>query len=391
MLKLLRNNRCKTCYTERLVRHCPRKDKDLCWSCCNNLRYDAHCPDSCTYAPRVNAASPFPTFKADSQAEALTVLKLHIDLWVSKPNPLLDDKLPSEVAITDQGSMLKWLSSFQFPPNFPLAYLMQKLGLKQELPTPNADPETVCAEYMGSIISLAWDNLRGYTLNQNPHPDLKQRYPELIKGIAPLSKISTYSVIHSGLGEDGNSALVFMELNHKQDWTLILSNASGAWKVRQNIAGNPEHYFKQNQAYTAIADALGKGEDGKVWELIAENLKLYPDSPDLHYYRGLYWQMVKQPDQAAVDFFNAIALDNAWPEPYMLLANLSIVKKDFAQAREWLTELLKLQPEHPQALNNLAGVYAEEQNYDRARELWEKLLRLYPTFELAKTNLEKLS
>lgn len=390
MLKLLKNNRCKICYTERMIRPCIRKKKDICWICCNNLRYDAHCPESCAYGAKFNPNSPFPTFKADSGAEAQQVLKLHIDLWVSKPNPMMDSKLPSDYAATDQVAMLKWLSGFQFPPHFPLAYLMQKLGLKHDIPSSEPDPEEVTAAYLAAIIRLDWNDLRAHTLNQNPHPDLKERYAELIRSIPTLSKISTYSVIHSGLGEDGHSALVYLELNHKQDWTIILSNSAGPWKVRQQLAAGPEAYFKQNQAYAEIANALGKGEDGEAWELINQNLKLYPDSPDLHYYRGLYWQLVKQPDQAAVDYFNAIALDNNWPEPYMHLANLCIVKKDYPQAREWLIELLKLQPDNPQALNNLAAAYAGEQNTAKAKELWEKLLKQFPTFELARKNLEKL-
>lgn len=390
MLKLLRNNRCKICYTERMVRHCPRKDKDICWSCCNNMRFDAHCPSTCNYSAITNSQSPFPTFKADSVAEASQVQKLHIDLWISKHNPMLDGALPSDYAAQDPKTMLNWLSSFQFPPQFPLSYLMQKLKLKHELPTLDPDPEELVTAYMDAIIRLSWDELPPLTINGNENPDLRQRYSELISQIPLFSKTSTFSIIHSGMGEDGNSALVYLEINHKHDWTFLLSNAQGPWKIRQQIAGAPDVYFKQNQIYTDIADALGKGEDGKAWQFISENLKLFPDSSDLHYYRALYWQLVKQTDKAAVDYFNAISLDANWPEPYMHLANLCLIKKDYAQAREWLQALLKIQPDNPQAINNLAAAYAGENNIAKAKELWEKLLRQYPTFDLARKNLEKL-
>nr|MBP9036426.1 hypothetical protein [Candidatus Cloacimonas sp.] len=235
------------------------------------------------------------------------------------------------------------------------------------------------------------DNLRQYTINESSLYDLAERYTEIIKSIPQFSKISTYSMLYSGLGEDGISAIVYMELNHKQDWTLVLSNIKGDWKIRQNIAGNPEAYFKQNKLYSNIAEAIGKADDATAWDLIESNLKIYPDCADLYYYRALYWQMVKQLDQATVDFFNSIALDNDWQEPYLHLSSHYLAKGDYEQAKVWLLELQKMLPDDPNVLNNLAAAYAGNGELKYAKQLWQEILKKNPAFELARKNLEHLS
>ena len=268
--------------------------------------------------------------------------------------------------------------------DYALAYLPIAPAEKKE------DPEDCVEKWMKTLIQLKWNELRQYSINQSSMEDLAERYTELIQAIPQLGKISTYSILYSGLGEDGISALVYMELNHKIDWTLVLSNITGSWKIRQNIAGSPQAYFKQNQIYTAIAEALGKADDAKVWELINSSLKIYPDSPDLYYYRALYWQLVKQREQAAVDFFNAIALDNSWTEPYLHLSAHYFVKGEYEQAKIWLEELKILQPDDPNVLNNLAAAYAGNGETEKAKELWQEIVQKYPAFEYARKNLEKL-
>jgi len=52
MLKLFKSSRCQSCYTERAIRVCPRKRKNICWQCCNETRCDTRCPENCDYAPK---------------------------------------------------------------------------------------------------------------------------------------------------------------------------------------------------------------------------------------------------------------------------------------------------------------------------------------------------
>ena len=396
MLGIFNSKRCNSCYTERIVRECPRKKKKLCWHCCNELRCDTKCPSSCPYAPKDADNSIFPIFKADSLTEANHVLKLYIDLWVGRENVLLDMRSPLSVAQSNSSEIVKWLTGFQYPAHFPLSHLMNRLGIATVAAQDNDNQVPVHHEdcvhtYMNALVRLAWDEIRQCSINSSLMEDLSLRYKELLSAVPALAKISTYSIIHSGIAEEGSSALVYLELNHKTDWTLLLSNIDGEWRVRQNISGPPQAYFAQNQIYTDIAAALGKAEDDKVWKLISSNLKIYPDSPDLYYYRGMYWQIVKQNDKAAVDFFNAIALDNAWIEPYFHLGTLYLAKNDFAQARLWFSELCAIQPDNPNAQNNLAACFAGEGKHQEAKDIWERLVRQYPGFDVARKNLDRLA
>ena len=354
------------------------------------MRADVKCPESCPYAAKYTEGVPLPALKADSRTEMEHGYRLLLDLWVIQQNELLDGSTPVEYAAKDKDLALKWLSGFQYPPQFPINYLMQKLSLPYSEQTSAPDPEEVVQGFFNTALKLDFNNLRSYTINSSRRPDLAQRYQELVSENKALSRISTFSIIHSGSGDDGRSALVFLELNHKSDWTVILSNSTGEWKIRQNIVGNPQAYFQQNAVHSSIAEALGKGEDAKAWELISQSLKIYPDNADLYYYRALYWQLVKQADQAAVDMFNAVSLDNNWPEPFIHLGNLSLASPNYIQAQEWYLEALELQPDNPQVMNNLAATYANTGNYTEARAVWERLLSLYPTFELARQNLNKL-
>jgi len=388
MLKLFKTTRCQRCYTERFLRECPRKDKKTCWRCCNELRCDGKCPGECPYTPKNVEGSPFPSFKADSRNESEHALKLYIDLWIGRQNLSLDLRTPPSLASENPKQLLSWLSGFKYPGNFPLEYLMQKLSLAHEPIVTEADPEKVVEEYLNNLIKLEYGKLRQWTINNSQLPDLDERYADLIKEVPTLGKIDTFTILQSGLGEDGISAIVYVELNHKTDWTCILSNRNGLWQLRQNIAGNPKLYFEQNNSYTAIAEALGKADDAKAWDCLEAVFSHYPDSADLFYYRALYWQLVKQADKATVDFFNAFALDNSWPEPLFHLGAIYLAKKDYAQAEQWLKELVQLQPDNPHALNNLAAAYAGQENYPEAKKLWQELVEKFPGFELATKNLE---
>ena len=100
--------------------------------------------------------------------------------------------------------------------------------------------------------------------------------------------------------------------------------------------------------------------------------------------------MVKQRNKAAVDFFNAIALDNTWTEPYLHLSAHYLAEENYEQATLWLEELNILHPDDPNVLNNLAVAYAGNGKTEQAKALWQQIVQKYPSFEIARKNLEKL-
>ncbi|HNX38069.1 MAG TPA: hypothetical protein PKI15_06905 [Candidatus Cloacimonadota bacterium] len=392
MLGLLKNNRCPRCHNNRAIRKCPRNNRDICWDCCNLIRIDLRCPAVCPYKPVSDPEhpSPFPAFKADSHLESIQACKQYIDLWINKLNPELNDHTPSQYAIDNKQELLAWLTKFQYPAYFPLDYLLQKLGISEVKSENPPDPELTVKEYYDHIIALEWDKLIYQTINDRALNGTDDRYAEIISAIPQLRKMTSFDIIHAGVTEDGGSAFVFGEINHKENWTFLLTNANKRWALRQNINGSPQAYYRQNEIFTGIADALSKADDSTTWTLISAALRTYPDCADLYYYRGLYWQLVKQYDKAKVDFFSSIALDNYLEVSYVHLANLNLVDKNYQEGLYWNEELSYLRPDDPAIRSNVAACYASMGDLEKAREIWEKIVREHPEFQVARQNLERL-
>lgn len=388
MLSLSRKDRCKNCHTERALRLCPRKNKGLCWKCCNELRIDLNCPESCPYAPKLEKESLFPSFKADNNHEAVQAIRYYIDIWINKPSKAFQDLSPKELADKDQTAVLELLSDYQYPGNFPVDYLMQKLGLAYETEAEVHSAEDIAAQYLDLIIALDFDKLRELTLNQAQIKELDTRYARLIQAIPFYKKLRHYSFIHSGLSEDGAQSIVFVEFNYRTEYCFILRNVDKTWYMRQSINGNPGLYFKQNELYQKIASLLGQGKDESAYNEISEALRSFPDSADLYYYKALYWLLVKQNAKAKEDFLNSIALDNTFTPPYMHLGLQYLNEKDYKEAKLWFAALVQLEPDNADAINNLAIAHLADGDKAHALRLWQEILKKFPGHEMAKKNLE---
>ncbi len=392
MLSILKSNRCPRCHNNRQIRKCIRVNRDICWQCCNEMRVDSRCPESCAYRPVSDPRypSPFPAFKADSHRESILACKGYIDLWINKQNEHFENLTPLQYAEVSKDKLIAWLTGFQYPAYFPLDYLLTKLGItdiKSETPP---DPEDIVSLYCERIVALEWDKLASLSINDRDLDGCDERYAEIISVIPMLKKMTSFDIIHSGVTEDGSSCFVFGEINHKENWTFLLSRKDEKWQMRQSIADNPQAYYAQNQIFNSIAEAISKAEDEKCWNLVTEALKKYPDCADLYYYRGIYWQMVQQYDKAKVDFYTSISLDNYLEVSYIHLANLNIASSNFAEALYWNSELLRLRPDDPQILNNVAACHASMGDKAKAREIWQGMLNAFPDFPYAKQNLEHL-
>ncbi|MDD3096184.1 MAG: tetratricopeptide repeat protein, partial [Candidatus Cloacimonetes bacterium] len=363
-------------------------NKGLCWKCCNELRVDMKCPESCVYSGKKQSENPLPSFKADTYVEMQHALRNYIDLWVGKVQDEFNLMSPLDYAREYKDQMLKWLSGYKYPDYFPFDYLVHKLGIELEPGQVAANPEQVAAEYLRHIIALEYQELRKLTLNQSTLADLEQRYPDLISAIPFLKKVKHFSNIHTGTSEDGSQCIVFVELNYKHEWCLILRLEEGKWYVRQNINGNPSHYFKQNEVYQKIATYLANSEDQKAYFEIAEAMRSYVDSADLFYYRALYWLLVKQVDKAKLDLFNSIALDNGFAPPYMHLGIIYLNEKNYSEAQLWFASMVKLQPDNFDAANNLAIATLASGEKEQALGIWRDILKQKPDYDLARKNLE---
>lgn len=349
------------------------------------------CPESCPYAPKLNSeeSSPFPAFRTDSNSEYQNLLKVYLDYWIHRPQMALDGLSPAKAASGNPTKVLDWLGGYQYPAQFPMGMLLSKLGLPHSHNETPDDPESAACTYLDCIISLEWSKAIQYSVNSKANADLAARYTELICNIPVMRKFKSYKVIHAGMADDGITALVFLEVNNKIDWSMILSNINGIWQVRQNLYGSPHLYYSQNGIHQRLAEALSNGKDSAAWEILQVNMPLYPDSPDLRYYMGLYWQLVKQPDKAKVEYFNSLALDNSFYTSAFMLGSLNMHEKNLEESLLWFEYLQVLNPDDLNVVNNIAACHAGLGDISRAKAIWSSILAKDPNYELAKKNMDR--
>ncbi|MDD3464417.1 MAG: hypothetical protein PHH07_02920 [Candidatus Cloacimonetes bacterium] len=387
---LLNRERCFKCRAERSVRKCPRnRDKLIGWKCCLELRIDLRCPSECPYSAVKDENSPFPAFRADSNTEFTRTAKRHIDLWIYQPQEGLDGLSPADYAAKDSAGMLAWLGGFQFPANFPMTYLLQKLQLAHDEFEEPETPETVAFGFFDAVITQDWHKLRAFTINDREDRDLAERYTRLVSEIPELKKVNRYEILHAGAADDGVSAMVVLDLGGKLIWAVLLTSAEGRWKVRQNLNGGPHLYYGQNKLFHKLAEHLAQGEAEAAWDLIRKNLPLYPDCADLYYYRALYWQLARQFDKAKEDLRNSLALDNHFFAAGFALSALYLNDRELEQAKELLSWLAADRPDDLNVRNNLAACEAGLGNISAAQAIWRELLKIAPNYEPALKNLER--
>ena len=387
---LLNRERCFKCRAERSVRKCPRnRDKLIGWKCCLELRIDLRCPSECPYSAVKDENSPFPAFRADSNTEFTRTAKRHIDLWIYQPQEGLDGLSPADYAAKDSAGMLAWLGRFQFPANFPMTYLLQKLQLAHDEYEEPETPETVAFGFFDAVITQDWQKLRAFTINDREDRDLAERYTRLVSEIPELKKVNRYEILHAGAADDGVSAMVVLDLGGKLIWAVLLTSAEGRWKVRQNLNGGPHLYYGQNKLFHKLAEHLAQGEAEAAWDLIRKNLPLYPDCADLYYYRALYWQLARQFDKAKEDLRNSLALDNHFFAAGFALSALYLNDRELEQAKELLSWLAADRPDDLSVRNNLAACEAGLGNISAAQAIWRELLKIAPNYEPALKNLER--
>ena len=387
---LLNRERCFKCRAERSVRKCPRnQDKLIGWKCCLELRIDLRCPSECPYSAVKDENSPFPAFRADSNTEFTRTAKRHIDLWIYQPQEGLDGLSPADYAAKDSAGMLAWLGRFQFPANFPMTYLLQKLQLAHDEYEEPETPETVAFGFFDAVITQDWQKLRAFTINDREDRDLAELYTRLVSEIPELKKVNRYEILHAGAADDGVSAMVVLDLGGKLIWAVLLTSAEGRWKVRQNLNGGPHLYYGQNKLFHKLAEHLAQGEAEAAWDLIRKNLPLYPDCADLYYYRALYWQLARQFDKAKEDLRNSLALDNHFFAAGFALSALYLNDRELEQAKELLSWLAADRPDDLNVRNNLAACEAGLGNISAAQAIWRELLKIAPNYEPALKNLER--
>ena len=109
-------------------------------------------------------------------------------------------------------------------------------------------------------------------------------------------------------------------------------------------------------------------------------------------YDALLWQELGQVyikqgqrERATEALKRSLVLDPAVPQTHQLLGTVWM-KEDPARAETFFREAIRIQPEYPQALTNLAVLLSEMNRTEEAAFNFERAIRLRPNYALAHLN-----
>ena len=393
------HKRCKICSNYRAQRYCPRTGKDICWLCCNEKRIDYKCPQECAYILQKGQGNEFENSikkaKVDSFQELSSLTTRLFDQWCEVPSDLFKDRIPTEMAQTEDGK--KELEQYfnRIAPFLvlPERYLQRKLNLKIKTGLENKDNyEYFSGEYLEKMIAQEWEDSIQLLYSQDKYSEELYRSNYIIRrtGNRLLKQITSYHIILSAVSENRQEALVYYEINNKYDLSIIMGKINDRWLVKELIIGSPSFYYGEREAIMLISGCISKQEMPKAKQYIDQYSEILIDSADVHYLNGLYHLLEKDYQTALKYDLTAVELD---PEFYEYKYNLALIYqmlKNYEVAEKLYQQLREQKSDDINVLNNLAIIYEDQGKEEAALSLLEECLKLDPGAELAKKNIERI-
>ncbi len=391
--KLFKTDRCVKCKDNKGSRFCLRLGKDICWSCCNKLRIDLTCSENCKYALQEYEQKGMFQFKAhtESFSEYISLIKESMTKWMMSEQEAFDNQVPILMADDPENKEIlqKYLNSVNFPDFFPVKYLYKKLKLPARNTPVLINHESVANRFLDLSIENSWDEavkLLDYYRDEVPI--------EIIKKHLLLCKhqdrIRSRDVLTSATTKDNNSALVHYEINKAFELTLHVVNRNGEWRVKSRIFGPPTLFHDETTICKQIAVFLQTQDLSTTFDMLKKYLDVYPDSPDLNYYQGMY-QLFHNRFEAAAEWFEAaLILEPSVYEAKYNLAFINQVTKKTDIAEKMYKELLTRNKQDVRVLNNLASINYENNKLEEAKKYVDECLKLHPDYEIALKNLERI-
>lgn len=119
-----------------------------------------------------------------------------------------------------------------------------------------------------------------------------------------------------------------------------------------------------------------KKEFTKAIENWRQAIDLNAADPDYHFYMGIAYLELKQP-QNAVDPLNmVVTLCPVYPKAFLYLGTLYLKLRKFEQAEKYIRESLFFFPKYAPSFLNLGIIYSILRNHDKAVQMYQKAIEL---------------
>jgi tetratricopeptide (TPR) repeat protein len=128
----------------------------------------------------------------------------------------------------------------------------------------------------------------------------------------------------------------------------------------------------------------------KANDCLSRALALLPDDPEINYSVGMLYAQQNQMQQASIYLERAIELRPGYPEALNNLGIVFVRQQDYSKAEERFKAGIRLSPAFDQSYLNLARLYAMQNDKERARQVLHDLLKEQPENPNAKQALEML-
>ncbi|MBN2830192.1 MAG: hypothetical protein JXR56_07725, partial [Candidatus Cloacimonetes bacterium] len=274
------------------------------------------------------------------------------------------------------------------PPYMPVDYLLKKLKIDSSRSfMPRNDYEVIGNKYLEALISEEFETLfqlSSISLRETFYPEFADRK----KKEKLTTKFKTFEIAASALSEQKNEALVQYDMNHKHDLTLFLVLTNGTWLVKSRIYGEMKMVYTEGDIIKMLAAYMSRDELGNAFDFLKKYEVIYPDSPEMSYYWGLYYTLSGKNDMAKKHYLQAIKLDDKFVNAKYNYAFMLQAENNIAGAEKEYLEIIAIEPHEAKTLNNLAVIALSRNEYETAEKYLNKCIKHHPEFEFAVKNLE---
>jgi Flp pilus assembly protein TadD/peroxiredoxin len=176
-------------------------------------------------------------------------------------------------------------------------------------------------------------------------------------------------------------------------------NNLGLLAAQQGQTDDAIHNFKESlrlrPSYAIALANLGnlcrrEGSFDEAEKLLRRALEITPDDPEVNYSLGMLFAHQERLDQAEQFLQTALSLRPDYPDALNNLGVLYVRERRNSEAEEKLQSCIRIAPDFDQPYVNLARLYALEQEKQKAREVLLDLLKRQPQHKVALQELEML-
>ncbi len=395
-MSIFKGTKCEICRDRRKQRFCLRRGKEICWECCNKLRYDRECPEECRYSLKGGDGLSTSRTNADSLTEYRGLITNLMDLWIRMPQEILNGAVPQELTRTKEGKqkIINYFNRIGVNAIYNIKYLKSKLELTElNIQHEKESYEDMGNRYLsnllaGEIESALKIHIRCEEISSEE--EWKADYIEHQQKDEVLKRMRDFRIISSALSENKTEALIFYDINGKYDLSLKLIKQDDCWFVSSHYNGKMEIVNGENEALKQIAVLISRNEQGQTEDLLKKYLSLYPDSSDLHYYQGVLFSIKGKGALAKNSFLRAVRLDPEFVEALYNYALQLHLEDDKAKATQYYQRVLSIEPDNLKSLNNMAAILIDTGKYEEAEKYLMRCSAIEPEYEPYQANLKRL-